>query len=225
MCRINKYGDLIWSRVYFDDFSADNDGNDGQISSLDISSDGNIILVGQKSISNFESSAFIMKVDSEGNELFSSNDIPLIESIKKTSDDQLIGLSSTGPGFKILKVSEDFSSIIFENTISGDLFSYPVSAISECLDGGFVVVCEIDINNNGEISGKPFLIKINVDGSEVWRKELSYNYPINTISSQGVGVSQSEDNNIFVCKRNTVEFFGGQFEGHIELTKLNSSGD
>lgn len=221
--KIDNYGELIWTKTYYTDFD---EFCDGEITSIDITDDGGIIIAGEGCNNTSYwgidyPSDYIMKTDYEGNEIFSafSQEFNDIQNIKQINNSNFIAVS-VSPTLKIMKISAN-GTLLFNKTYEGS-FNEGLngsSLIQQTLDGGFIIVCSID----GSEGSKTSLIKVDDNGNEDWIKELSFP-SINTTSSKGAAVQQINEGDYIVCSNTEVEFFSSDIERHIELTKLNYSG-
>ena len=218
-------GNFLWSKTYFDGFESIFDGNDGACYSICESNEDEFTLVGYRMIPENGlgeyTEGFIMKVDSEGNELYSMATEEKYSSIIYLSDNTFLTSNDNGSDLTLSKLDSEFN-ILWEQSfddVNRESFGGPAS-FSETNDSGLIISSSIS-NVLGE---RPIIIKTDGNGNQEWSETI---HASNSNIANGSSFSslQTTDNQGYLVASNIEMASVGQALRRIEFTKLDMDGN
>jgi len=210
LIKTDSEGNELWSRTFGGEKS--DIGN-----SVAITEDGGYIISGStKSYGLGKEDVYLIKTNSDGNELwsrtFGGKKSDIGNSVTVTEDSQYIisgGTKSYGSGREnvyLIKTDSDGNEL-WSKTFGGELRDYG-SSVAVTKEGGYIV-CGTSIDD-------VYLIKTNNDGNQLW--DNYFNIEFN--SAYGNSIAVTEDGEYIVCGTITVD---GLFD--VYLIKADSDGN
>ena len=177
LLKTDSEGNLIWNKTY--------GGAHSDLGySVQETSDGGYVIAGYtRSFGNKDDDVYLIRVDSEGNELWSrtygiqgtTNNVEWGYSVQQTSDGGYIIAGRTNSSDRGEKDLDDVyllktdaeGNLIWNKTYGGDR-SDEGHSVLETSDGGYVIVGET--SSFGERATDVYLIKIDSEGNEIWSR-------------------------------------------------------
>jgi len=222
---VNGYSD-----VYF--LKTDSDGNElwsktfgGGVKDIGRSvaetTDNGFIITGYtRSYGNGQADVYLLKIDSDGNELwsktFGGSEHDVGNSVEETADGGFIITGNTGSygngGSDIYMVKTDVNgSELWSRTFGGSEFDLG-NSVEETADGGFIITgsYENGINN-------VYLIKTDSNGNELWSRTFG-----GSENDRGHSVKETSDGG-FIITGSTYSY--GSESGDVYLIKTDANGN
>lgn len=198
LIKVSKSGEEVWRN----DFDA---GNMSSVKSLTQAENGEIFICGSTYRNNGRMDVLLVKTNRDGDTVFTKtyggNDSDYGRCIKKTKDGNILiagntksfGSGSTGDVY-LIKLNYDGEILWSENYAEPEL-KVPYHLL-ETETGAFIITgTNKDYNNPGEIC----LLKIELDGTKIWDKNIS-----SPTSKEVISTIELSNSDLLICGQHTL---------------------
>lgn len=211
--KLNQQGDTVWTKAIID-------SNDTKAKAIAQATDGGFIIAGR-----IKNDAYLLKIDSAGNKLWSKTfgstiGIDWFAGVEQSADGGYVATGHTNSfgygGYDIYVVKTTSSGDILWTKTYGSQLGESARAIKQTPDGGYIIcgTATLDSVNN---TLAVFVVKTNAQGDTLWTKKIGSRSSGNSLALTADGgyiVAGIIEQGPVISRRDEVY-----------LVKLNSTGD